>query len=527
MRNRPHPPVVALQLVRRVVVMPPSCAGGYNPQVTLRRAVPPALRALLLVLASALLAAPAQASLPSRNDLARAGEELQAQPSPVAADLPRELPSELPKEWNGPFCVEPPKTRVGGFELRLSCQIGGEAGLTCGSRPAYGFGCGGRAVERSVFTGHVFDTETGLYYAKARYFDPKLGRFLTQDSFLGNIDEPPSLHRYLYANDNPTTFVDPTGFEGEKQQQTPSWVHWAVGAVEGMDEFQKRLDKLPEQAAQQTVNLLTPGHSQNKGVVAQKQRDLLAVARDPKKPVVARVEAASEALKMQPAAIVEETVVRPAMEAPGHAKAAGQHLAQAEAATSPVEKAVHYLEATKEAAQAFTGMATPVALVSGGRTPVAGTSEAEAVPRAVRVGEAATDDFASQATGAARQTMATGKEWYDYLASRYGSSNVEWVSGSGRTIQWPSQLPAPPASEMLRVRPSTRSGSFVPDLTSAAGSRPAGAVAHHVKPLFMGGSDSGTTNAAWTAEAAHQAGHATLNREVVPLPYGTWIVVKP
>jgi RHS repeat-associated protein len=69
-------------------------------------------------------------------------------------------------------------------------------------------------ANRFAFTGHIFDTETGLYYAKARYFDPKLGRFLTQDSFLGQIDEPPSLHRYLYANDNPTRYIDPSGHQG-------------------------------------------------------------------------------------------------------------------------------------------------------------------------------------------------------------------------------------------------------------------------------------------------------------------------
>jgi len=180
--------------------------------VILRRAVPPALRALLLALAATLLAAPAQASLPTLSDLARASDEVQARPSALSADLPREQPTELPKECNGPFCVEQAKTRVGGFDLRLSCSIGGEGGLTCGSRRAYGLGYGGRAVERSVFTGHVFDSETGLYNAKARYFDPKLGRFLTQDSFLGQIDEPPSLHRYLYANDNPARYVDPTGY---------------------------------------------------------------------------------------------------------------------------------------------------------------------------------------------------------------------------------------------------------------------------------------------------------------------------
>jgi RHS repeat-associated protein len=64
---------------------------------------------------------------------------------------------------------------------------------------------------RFGFTGYELDKETGLYNAKARYFDPNFGRFLTQDSYLGQIDNPPSLHRYFYANANPTAYVDLTG----------------------------------------------------------------------------------------------------------------------------------------------------------------------------------------------------------------------------------------------------------------------------------------------------------------------------
>jgi len=60
------------------------------------------------------------------------------------------------------------------------------------------------------------DRETGLYYAKARYYDPELGLFLTQDPFEGVLDTPPSLHRYLYAFGNPTRFVDPTGRQTEE-----------------------------------------------------------------------------------------------------------------------------------------------------------------------------------------------------------------------------------------------------------------------------------------------------------------------
>ncbi|MEO8362212.1 MAG: RHS repeat-associated core domain-containing protein [Vicinamibacteria bacterium] len=64
---------------------------------------------------------------------------------------------------------------------------------------------------RFGFTGHYWDNEAGLYYAKARYYDPFTARFTQADSFLGNIDDPPSLHRYAYAAANPIFYTDPTG----------------------------------------------------------------------------------------------------------------------------------------------------------------------------------------------------------------------------------------------------------------------------------------------------------------------------
>jgi RHS repeat-associated protein len=64
-----------------------------------------------------------------------------------------------------------------------------------------------------VFTGHQHDAATGLIYMKSRMYDPALGAFLTQDSYLGRIDLPASLHRYLYAYGNPGAWVDPDGRE--------------------------------------------------------------------------------------------------------------------------------------------------------------------------------------------------------------------------------------------------------------------------------------------------------------------------
>ena len=70
----------------------------------------------------------------------------------------------------------------------------------------------GESVNRQVFTGHEHDTETGLVYMKARFYDPDSARFLTQDTYLGEGTEAPSLHRYLYAYGNPGVYVDLFGF---------------------------------------------------------------------------------------------------------------------------------------------------------------------------------------------------------------------------------------------------------------------------------------------------------------------------
>jgi len=58
------------------------------------------------------------------------------------------------------------------------------------------------------FTGHELDRETGLYYAGARYYDPKLSVFLSTDVLM---EKYPSLTPYNYTLNNPINLVDPTG----------------------------------------------------------------------------------------------------------------------------------------------------------------------------------------------------------------------------------------------------------------------------------------------------------------------------
>ena len=42
--------------------------------------------------------------------------------------------------------------------------------------------------------------------------NPSTGTFITVDEYVGSIFEPVSLHKYLYANANPVTYSDPTGY---------------------------------------------------------------------------------------------------------------------------------------------------------------------------------------------------------------------------------------------------------------------------------------------------------------------------
>ena len=42
--------------------------------------------------------------------------------------------------------------------------------------------------------------------------NPGTGTFISMDSYAGNISDPVSLHKYLYANANPIMYTDPSGY---------------------------------------------------------------------------------------------------------------------------------------------------------------------------------------------------------------------------------------------------------------------------------------------------------------------------
>lgn len=69
--------------------------------------------------------------------------------------------------------------------------------------------------EKYKWAGEAFDNATGLYYLRARYYDPTTGRFLSQDPVEGSAASPWDRNRYVYARNNPLRFRDPNGLSAE------------------------------------------------------------------------------------------------------------------------------------------------------------------------------------------------------------------------------------------------------------------------------------------------------------------------
>ena len=69
----------------------------------------------------------------------------------------------------------------------------------------------GETENHFLYTGEYYDGVSGLYYLRARYMSPETGTFISMDTWQGDLYEPVTLHKYLYANANPVKYKDPSG----------------------------------------------------------------------------------------------------------------------------------------------------------------------------------------------------------------------------------------------------------------------------------------------------------------------------
>jgi RHS repeat-associated protein len=69
----------------------------------------------------------------------------------------------------------------------------------------------GSTENNYLYCGEQYDPQLKFYYNRARYLNPDTGRFWTMDTFAGNNEDPLSLHKYLYCQDEPVDGTDPSG----------------------------------------------------------------------------------------------------------------------------------------------------------------------------------------------------------------------------------------------------------------------------------------------------------------------------
>jgi RHS repeat-associated protein len=261
---------------------------------------------------------------------------------------------------------------------------------------------------RFGFTGYLWDQAPGLYFAKARFFDPQIGRFLTQDSLLGSVDSPPSLHRYFYANDNPTRFVDPTGHTvwdlvggagaaGEWLSRrninlagTHAGSGWGKALNFGVNAWKEAIAQtaqLPQRARSGLATLLTPGERTGGGTegLARINQAAALTRAAGSDSMFEKITLTGAAYLSQPAVALEEGVLQPILDVKDQSERVGVHTYQAYAAAKNgdmVSAAIHGLEAAKEGSAAF---GTLGGLAAGGKGLVEASQPAQGLTTLGRI----------------------------------------------------------------------------------------------------------------------------------------------
>ncbi|MBD5135607.1 MAG: hypothetical protein HDT39_06550 [Lachnospiraceae bacterium] len=103
-------------------------------------------------------------------------------------------------------------------------------------------------TNRYGFTGEIHDGITDMYYLRARYYSPYIGRFTQTDTYHGD-----GLNLYVYAGNDPVKYVDPSGHKCKKS------VSGIIQGDSNFDENDNFLEiKFPEWRPGDSITKMTP-----------------------------------------------------------------------------------------------------------------------------------------------------------------------------------------------------------------------------------------------------------------------------
>ena len=141
---------------------------------------------------------------------------------------------------------------------------------------------------RYQFTGREFDAELGVYYNRARYYDPSLGRFMSEDPIgLASLDS----NAYRYAFNSPLTYTDPSGNNALLVALAVAGAYWIEQAV---------FDPTPIGDPEPSVGQLTGGFVTDRlgGKVFDKAQDVCKILRKTSRKATKKLPALDETGKV-------------------------------------------------------------------------------------------------------------------------------------------------------------------------------------------------------------------------------------
>jgi RHS repeat-associated protein len=102
------------------------------------------------------------------------------------------------------------------------------------------------ARDERLWKGQRSDSDSGLIYMNARYYDPELGRFASADTIIPDPYRPQSIDRYAYAENDWANYTDPSGhmkmqveLRKEQAAQSPFGAMYARALNAGCGVFQE------------------------------------------------------------------------------------------------------------------------------------------------------------------------------------------------------------------------------------------------------------------------------------------------
>ncbi|MBN1126900.1 MAG: right-handed parallel beta-helix repeat-containing protein [Sedimentisphaerales bacterium] len=127
------------------------------------------------------------------------------------------------------------------------------------SYDAYGVMLGGNPTASSpastslLYTGERFDEHAQQYYLRARYYNPMNGLFNRMDPYAGSMQDPQSLHKYLYCHANPVNGIDPSGKWGIFETVVVIAIVAILVTCIGLGIFRKSKEKSKQEIGLQTL----------------------------------------------------------------------------------------------------------------------------------------------------------------------------------------------------------------------------------------------------------------------------------